>query len=531
MKADVDNRRAHGVVYTPQTVADAIVAVSHARSTRIATALEPSCGDGAFLHALRERCGPGTHLTAVDIDAKALHAASAVDASTELVLQDFLVFAESPERQNKYDLIIGNPPYVRRHNFSDPLKQSVASLSIKTGYPLGQLKNSWAAFVVAAHGLLTEEGTLSFVVPYELITVAYGKFLRDWLASRFRRIDIFIPDEKAFKKIDQDAVVLLATNAPGNVSGVNLCRVSSLEELSYNDHAEPAQANGSIEDKSFLLNAETRELLHRLRVDAKCIGDACTSVAGTVTAANDYFILSHKDVDSYELWPWARPILKKGALVSSMPIFETEHYRALTATEPTYLIDFCKAGSPPLDDRATKYIERGEQLGLNERYKSRYRTPWYRIPVVAPTEGLFFKRSHRLPKLCINRAGVLATDTAYQVSPKNDHTMEGICFSFYNSLTAVFCEIDGRFYGGGVLELTPKEFRGLPLWYRQPNPADFREFELAFGTPGEVISLGDRRLSFELKLTSADNEKISNALSTLQDHRLRHGRAPAINKQ
>ncbi|QHG74441.1 Eco57I restriction-modification methylase domain-containing protein [Ensifer adhaerens] len=524
MKADVINRRTHGVVYTPQPVADAVVAACRTRSRKIKAALEPSCGDGAFLRSLRKTFGPELMLTAVDIDALALKQTASVDGLAELVLDDFLSFAERPEKKGAFDLIVGNPPYVRRHNFSDPLKKSVAQLSERSNYPSSQLKNSWAAFVVAAYGLLSQQGILALVVPYELITVSYGAFLRDWLAERFRRIDIFIPDEKAFKEIDQDAVVLLASNAPTKTGGVGMHRVRNLENLPSRPLALPAEAKGTINDKSFLLDPDTRDLLHRLRLRANRVGDACTSVAGTVTAANDYFILSHEEVDARELWPWARPILKKGAFVTSLPVFKGQHFETLATSEPCYLIDFFKEGAPASHDgHAGDYIQAGEERGLNLRYKPRCRSPWYRIPVVAPTEGLFFKRSHRLPKLCINEAGVLSTDTAYQVTPRPGYTMKGICYSFYNSLTSVFCEIDGRFYGGGVLELTPNEFRGLPLWYQEPKAADFKTFTRSFRQHGEAMEFGDRRLSFALSLTSTDQTMIAGALGVLQDHRLRHG--------
>ena len=109
------------------------------------------------------------------------------------------------------------------------------------------------------------------------------------------------------------------------------------------------------------------------------------------------------------------------------------------------------------------FLLSGEQQGLPLRYKCSRRKIWYEVPLMKQTEGFFFKRSHHFPRLCINRASVLVTDTAYRVTMKDKHTIEGLCYSFYNSLTLLFAEIDGRFYGGGVLELTPSEFKGLPI--------------------------------------------------------------------
>ena len=43
--------------------------------------------------------------------------------------------------------------------------------------------------------------------------------------------------------------------------------------------------------------------------------------------------------------------------------------------------------------------------------------------------------------------------------------VNSLTFSFYNTFTFIYAELMGRYYGGGVLELTPNEFKGLPLPY------------------------------------------------------------------
>lgn len=48
---------------------------------------------------------------------------------------------------------------------------------------------------------------------------------------------------------------------------------------------------------------------------------------------------------------------------------------------------------------------------------------------------------------------------------KERFDIKSLVFSFYNSLTFVLAELEGRFYGGGVLELTPNEFKELSIPY------------------------------------------------------------------
>lgn len=105
--------------------------------------------------------------------------------------------------------------------------------------------------------------------------------------------------------------------------------------------------------------------------------------------------------------------------------------------------------------------------------------------------------------------------------------LEGLCFSFYNSLTLLFSEIDGRFYGGGVLELTPNEFKGLPLVYHEPSKDEFRAFVGAHKGNGNVTEqladFGDKWLKSEIEITDDQLAMLRNAWKIARDHRLRHG--------
>ena len=72
------------------------------------------------------------------------------------------------------------------------------------------------------------------------------------------------------------------------------------------------------------------------------------------------------------------------------------------------------------------------------------------------------KRSHDTPRLILNRAGAYTTDTAYRIRALRG-TADALVYGFYNSLTALSAELEGRHYGGGVLELVPSEIEKLLL--------------------------------------------------------------------
>src|ERR1051325_7790346 len=72
---------------------------------------------------------------------------------------------------------------------------------------------------------------------------------------------------------------------------------------------------------------------------------------------------------------------------------------------------------------------------------------------------------------------------------REDFDLNTLIYSFYNSLTLMFTEIDGRFYGGGVLELTPMEYKRLPITYYRIDKSDFRNFQLRFENKASIAEI------------------------------------------
>jgi hypothetical protein len=92
-----------------------------------------------------------------------------------------------------------------------------------------------------------------------------------------------------------------------------------------------------------------------------------------------------------------------------------------------------------------------------------------------------FKRASNYTRLIVNECQAYTTDTVYrihQLDDSNNCSPAQLAFSFFNSLTFLSCELEGRFYGGGVLELVPSEVEEtiLPLSVRASDE-DFEELD------------------------------------------------------
>lgn len=107
MKKTTKNK--FGQYFTPDIVADFMIGLSTVKHD--AEVLEPCCGEGVFLRHLADK--GFKNITAYEID----------DSLSNLFFPNvnFKSFI-SEDFDKKFDLIIGNPPYIHWQNLVDGLK-------------------------------------------------------------------------------------------------------------------------------------------------------------------------------------------------------------------------------------------------------------------------------------------------------------------------------------------------------------------------------------------------------------------------
>ena len=84
--------------------------------------LEPSCGTGAFISAVRS-LSDTTMVKACELDSRFFKTATSLwsDIHTEIFEEDFLNF----QPNEKFDLLISNPPYSRHHHITKEAKENM----------------------------------------------------------------------------------------------------------------------------------------------------------------------------------------------------------------------------------------------------------------------------------------------------------------------------------------------------------------------------------------------------------------------
>lgn len=483
-----------GAYYTPTALTDFMIKhIATGIKKKQVTILEPSVGDGAFIGSLKyfseinKRAKfdfVGVERDKVEIEKAKLRSISANPSFTfNFLNNDFLLISNN--LTNNFDVVIGNPPYIKKSLLEQEQIQLCTAIHDSALLSKKAIRNIWPSFLIRSTQLLNDNGILAMVLPADLLQVSFSGELRQFLKNEFQRLEIFTFDDLLFECKGQDTILVFGYKQ-SDESGQFYTNISHLDQLMKNEFKLIINAGLAETDTKWshhYLSTDDLFFLEELRSKTKTMSHYVNSKPGVVTGANEFFIVDSKTESRYSLYNNTYPILQKATYVGKQINFTQSDYDRIYAEgKPSKLLALKSAVNTAGSILLKRYIAEGKESGLPEKHKCSIRNLWYVVPNVAkPAQAIFFKRSNHYPKLILNSAQVLVTDVGYMVSMKDGLDVKDLVFSFYNSLTFLFAELTGRFYGGGVLELTPKEFKNIPIPFMRCSDEQFADFVSAFG--------------------------------------------------
>jgi adenine-specific DNA-methyltransferase len=505
------------------------------------TILEPSCGDGIFIEALQSVELPefvkltGFELLADEAKKARTRSKTASSVKATVHTQDFLDWAipQMGAQRRPFDAVVGNPPFIRYQYLPEDSQKKAHSIFEMLGLPFTKHTNAWVPFILASIALLKSGGRLGMIIPSEILHVAHAQSLRTYLGNSCSRLLIIDPEEIWFEGTLQGAVILLAekkTYPEEHSDGLGIVRVNGRQFL--NTHAsklfdKTPRMNGKTVvakwTQALLTDAE-RSLIDELcaRNDVHRFKDIAKVDVGIVTGANDFFLVNDATVAKFGLQQFSHPMFGRSEHCPGIIYDERQHDANAEKGSPTNFIWFKDLGNH-LSKSVLSYIKAGEAQELHARYKCRIRKPWYTVPSVYSTKVGMLKRSHDMPRLIHNRLGAYTTDTAYRISPKTVDA-EHLIHSFMNSLTALSAELEGRHYGGGVLELVPSEIEKLivPLPASALPDLEYLDALVRKHDVVDVLRKQDQKILGGLGLTKAKQIELLDAWLRLKSRRQRN---------
>jgi adenine-specific DNA methylase len=180
---------------------------------------------------------------------------------------------------------------------------------------------------------------------------------------------------------------------------------------------------------------------------------------GVVTGKNEFFVLTSAQVEQLGLEGLTAPLVSRSAHLKGARVGKADWNAMSAAGDRVHLLHLKGNNSKPSAALAN-YIRFGEGNEVHKGYKCSIREPWYAVPSVWTPDGFLFRQIYDFPRVVLNQAGATSTDTIHRLTGKQEKP-ERIIANTYTWLTAASAEIEGRSYGGGVLELEPTEAERL----------------------------------------------------------------------
>lgn len=410
----------HGQVATKPHIVELMLDLAGYSGLRTVRLLDPGCGRGAFTVAAAVRlirtsgvpksvAEVADCIQAIDTDESAVAgcrqrltaALSAEGVSRKLaaeISQHWVVAGDFLEREfDKFDLVIGNPPYVRQEAIPKSKLEDYRS-KFDCFYDRADL---YVAFFEKSLKLLSNAGRLAFICPDRFAKNKYGKKLRSLIAKNYgveyvldlAQASPFEPEVVSYPGI----FIIARGEQPKHVDYFRLTNASEQEC----DYVRRKASNGTVThhryegwfsgDQQWAIESPDHlSLLRRLESENIPLGDStsgCSVGIGVATGADSVFIVDGHttDVERELLMPLVttrdieRGKLKwQGKCVINPFVGDT--------TELIELKNF---------PRAREYFRRFQSRLEGRNVAKRDLTRWYR------TIDRIYPSLQRLPKLLI----------------------------------------------------------------------------------------------------------------------------------
>ena len=411
-----NNQNILGQFFTPTDIATFMakwISEIHPRSV-----LDPAVGSGIFFEKI-EKLSNDIILSGYDVDENILVELSNNHPEYTLYNEDFLLSTWD----TKYDGIICNPPYNRFQHYAN--KNELSNIIFeKMGINIIKYSNIYVLFLLKALYQLENGGRCAFIIPYEFLNTRYGVVIKQYLVrNRLINDIILFKDMLLFEGvITTSCILLLEKSEKNSVNFINISNTNDYKKLicnkyNYKNYEHVTYKYNSLNPDIKWINYYN-ENLPDITVSSNLVklSEYGSVKRGIATGCNNYFLINKSTIFKNNLSETSLSHCVGNAKHVNNLFFTMSDLLELASKDKrVFLFDGCKS----TDDATKKYIQLGEKSGVNERYLTSHRNPWYAIESkkTAPIWISVFSRNHF--KFVRNEAGALNLSTFHGFYPSD----------------------------------------------------------------------------------------------------------------
>ena len=448
----LEHRKKFAQFFTPEQISDFMATwVLNGRKDRV-DILDPAFGLGIFSRSMY-KLNPQIRVVGYDID-KTISA-----YANEYFVRPGYNITISNENyltaswSEKYDGIICNPPYLKFHDYDNATLVPIVNSKLHTH--LNGFTNIYTLFLLKSIFQMKESGRMAYIIPSEFLNSDYGvEVKRTLLQSGVLRHVIIVDFTKcAFDDALTTACILLCENneTSADIHFSNIEDVAKLDS-SLTDYTtfDSSQLNPEIKWKQYYEDISSSHYNHLVPFST-----FAKVSRGIATGSNNFFTFKRSKIDTYNIPESSFRRCICHAVDVQNQIFTTEDFEDISNRDKTvYLFDGCVNENDP---HIQGYLRMGEDIGVDKKYLTASRSPWYALENRHPSPiwvSVFNRNGLRFVR---NKAGVYNLTTFHCVY-NNGEIDTDILFAYLvtNVAKEIFMD-NSRQYGNGLVKFEPND--------------------------------------------------------------------------
>lgn len=510
-KDNLKRNRENGIYYTPNTLAE-YLAEPLIDGENISI-LDPAYGEGSLLLAAESVFGlKASRNTKIDLFGCDIHPVNGLLQHLPQANLKELDFFDFPT-ENKFDVILTNPPYISRPNQKKDLVKEYRNKYEELDF-LHKKSDYWAYFLIKAVSHLQDNGSMGVIIPWAFLQANYAQNLRKWLLNRFKSIKVLALNTPYFKSAGERVILLWMEKYGKNTDSIEFAYAKDLnceivfKKVGVQEWLSPKVVPGNQLNINQILGQLTNKFgFSNFENHAKIR-------IGVVTGANSYFIRSKEELRLMGMKvDQLIPILTN---VKELPDYITSGAQSLKR-----LFILPKNNN----NRFKDLIREGIEANFHKRAHCNNRTPWYSINPGETPDAFFPYRIGKIPYMVINHEQVQSTNSIHRIyfNGVSKTEMKWIHISLLSIYGQLSLEINAKTYGRGMLKMEPGALRKVLVLKRKESSINkvFRETiqYLANNQKHEAVELASNFLSRELKISDKLRVMTRKALNEIRETR------------
>lgn len=433
--------------------------------------LEPAIGTGVFYSAYLDVFGNYAHRAlGFEVDNHYFEPTSSLWNEFPLQLRKADFLSVQPE-QEKFSLLVANPPYSRHHHIDTERKKILQSIVLhETGIKISGLAGLYCYFLILSTKWLKKGAISMWLIPSEFMDVNYGEAIKRYLKEKVKlvRIHRFLPEDVQFSDALVTSSIVIFKNETPDESQVVFSEGGTLLMPKCVYNVPCSQLDTKTKWSSLFMDDRVQNVDR-----SSVLGDFFKVSRGLATGDNDFFVLTAEKVKEWGIpSDFLVPVLPAPRNMSENRVDEDlVRHNSLFIFQCSWSEDALKKKHP----QVWRYIEYGKSNDVDKGYICSHRPIWYccerrdPAPFVMPYMGRSASEDN-LFRFILNTTSAIVTNGYLMLYPKaeyadalKDQSIRMKVWNILNSVPKNHFTRKGRVYGGGLHKMEPKELMSVPM--------------------------------------------------------------------